>query len=461
MKSSRTKKSKLWGGRFTAGTAASVEAFTASIDIDRRLYRHDIRGSIAHARMLAKQRIIPASDARKIVRGLQAIEREIDAGKFVFSRADEDIHMNIERRLTELIGPAGGKLHTARSRNDQVALDMRLYLRDHVKDIVAALGTLRRALAAAAKKHVDVIMPGYTHLQRAQPVLLAHHLLAYIDMFERDRERLNDCLKRIDVLPLGAGALAGTALPIDRAYVARLLGFSRIAQNSIDAVSDRDFLLEFLGAASILFVHLSRLAEELVLWSSQEFGFVELPDAYCTGSSMMPQKKNPDVPELIRGKAGRVFGHLQALLTIMKGLPLAYNRDLQEDKMPLFDGVETVRTSLDLMSEVIAGLKVRSERMRDAVKDGFMNATDLADYLVERGLAFRDAHEIAGKIVQSCLAQKKRIEELPLAELKQFSRRFEEDVYRYISAEAMIERRRAPGGTARRNVVRRLKELRF
>jgi argininosuccinate lyase len=456
----KTSKKKLWGGRFISPTAASVEAFTASIDVDARLYRHDIRGSIAHAKMLAKQRIIPASDARKIVRGLQAVEREIDAGRFTFSQADEDIHMNIERRLIELIGPAGGKLHTGRSRNDQVALDMRLYLRDEVKNVLAGLQGLRRALAAAAENHLDVIMPGYTHLQRAQPVLFAHHLLAYVDMFERDGERFNDSVRRINVLPLGSGALAGTAFPIDRTYVAKLLGFPRISKNSIDAVSDRDFLLEFIAAASILFVHLSRLADELVLWSSQEFGFVELPDDYCTGSSMMPQKKNPDVPELIRGKTGRVFGHLQALLTIMKGLPLAYNRDLQEDKVPLFDTVETVKTSVQIMSEVIAGMKVRQERMSSAVKDGFMNATDLADYLVERGIAFRDAHEITGKVVQFCLEQKKRIEELSLAELKRFSGKFDTDVYRYISAEAIIERRRAVGGTARRNVVRRLKELR-
>jgi argininosuccinate lyase len=297
-------------------------------------------------------------------------------------------------------------------------------------------------------------------LQRAQPVLLAHHLLAYVDMFERDSERFNDGLERINVLPLGSGALAGTAFPIDRAYVAKLLGFPRLSKNSIDAVSDRDFLLEFLAAASILFVHLSRLADELVLWSSQEFSFIELPDGFCTGSSMMPQKKNPDVPELIRGKTGRIFGHLHALLTIMKGLPLAYNRDLQEDKIPLFDSVETVKTSVKIMSEVIAGMKVRRERMAGAVNDGFMNATDLADYLVERGAAFRDAHEIAGKVVQFCLAQKKRIEELSLAELKRFSGKFEKNVYRYISAEAVVGRRRAPGGTARRNVVRRLKELR-
>lgn len=460
MNNSRQKKPKLWGGRFADATARSVEAFTASIDVDVRLYRHDIRGSIAHARMLAKQRIIPASDARKIVRGLQAIEREIDGGKFKFSQADEDIHMNIERRLTELIGPAGGKLHTARSRNDQVALDMRLYLRDEVTNIIAGLQTLRLELARSAKKNIDVIMPGYTHLQRAQPVLLAHHLLAYVEMFERDSERLADCLERINVLPLGSGALAGTTFPIDRSYVAKLLDFPRVSKNSIDAVSDRDFLLEFLAAASILFVHPSRLADELVLWSSQEFGFIELPDGYCTGSSMMPQKKNPDVPELIRGKTGRVFGHLQSLLTIMKGLPLAYNRDLQEDKVPLFDTVDTVEGSVKIMAEVIAGMKVRRDRMLIAVKDGYMNATDLADYLVGRGVAFRQAHEIAGQIVQYCITQHKAIEDLSLAELKGFSKEFEKDIYRFISAEAVVGRRRALGGTARRNVERRLKELR-
>ena len=460
MSPSRTKKAKLWGGRFTSGTAPTVEAFTASIDVDARLYRHDIRGSIAHAKMLAKQRIIPASDARRIVRGLQIVEREIDSGKFVFSQADEDIHMNIERRLTELIGAAGGKLHTARSRNDQVALDMRLYLRDEVKNVIDELKALQRQLALAAKKNLDVIMPGYTHLQRAQPVLLAHHLLAYVDMFDRDCGRFVDGSERIDVLPLGSGALAGTTFPIDRAYVAKLLGFPRVSKNSIDAVSDRDFLLEFLAAASILFVHLSRLAEELVLWSSQEFGFIELPDGYCTGSSMMPQKKNPDVPELIRGKTGRVFGHLHSLLTIMKGLPLAYNRDLQEDKIPLFDTVDTVKASLRIMGEVIAGMKVRRERMLAAVKDGYMNATDLADYLVERSVPFRAAHEVAGKVVQYCVTEHKRIEELSMAELKRFSSKFEKNVYRYISAEAVVGRRRALGGTAKGNVLRRLKELR-
>jgi argininosuccinate lyase len=453
-------KKKLWGGRFASRTADSVEAFTASIAVDSRLYRHDIMGSIAHAKMLAKQRIIPARDGRKIVRGLQTIEREIDNGKFAFSPADEDIHMNIERRLTEMIGPAGGKLHTARSRNDQVALDMRLYLRDEVRIIIEGLRTLQRELARAAKKYLDVIMPGYTHLQRAQPVLLSHHLLAYYDMFQRDCERLAGCLERINVLPLGSGALAGTTFPIDRAYVAKLLGFPRISKNSIDAVSDRDFLLEFVAAAAILFVHLSRLADELVLWSSQEFGFIELPDGYCTGSSMMPQKKNPDVPELIRGKTGRVFGHLQALLTIMKGLPLAYNRDLQEDKVRLFDTADTVKASVKIMAEMIGGVKVKRERMLSAAQDGFMNATDLADYLAERGTPFRAAHEVAGKVVQFCLAQGKRIEDLTLAELKRFSNKIDKNVYDYLSAAAVVDRRRALGGTARRNVVRRLKELR-
>src|SRR6476660_2169370 len=384
----KAKKPKLWGGRFVANTVDSVESFTASIAIDARLYRHDIMGSIAHAKMLAKQGIISSSDAGKIVRGLQAIQREIDTGKFAFSAADEDIHMNIERRLSERIGSAGGKLHTARSRNDQVALDMRLFLRDEVKLILDALAALRQELAKAAEKYLDVIMPGYTHLQRAQPVLFAHHLLAYVDMFERDNERFAGCASRIDVLPLGSGALAGTTFPIDRAYVAKLLGFTRVSKNSIDAVSDRDFLLEFLAASSILFVHLSRLADEFVLWSSQEFGFVELPDGYCTGSSMMPQKKNPDVPELIRGKTGRVFGHLHALLTIMKGLPLAYNRDMQEDKIPLFDTVDTVKASVKIMSEIVAGMKVERERMQRAVEDGFMNGSNVADYLAERGVPF-------------------------------------------------------------------------
>jgi argininosuccinate lyase len=451
---------KLWGGRFAAGTVGSVEAFTASVDVDSRLYRHDIAGSIAHAKMLARQRIIPAQDARKIVRGLKTIEQEIASGKFVFSSADEDIHMNIERRLSEKIGAAGRKLHTARSRNDQVALDMRLFLREEVALINEDLQVLQQALTDAAKKHLDVIMPGYTHLQRAQPVRFAHHVLAYYEMFDRDRERLWSCLERINVLPLGAGALAGTSFPIDRRYVAKLLNFPRVSKNSIDTVSDRDFVLEFVSVAAVLFVHLSRLAEELVLWSSQEFGFVELPDRYCTGSSMMPQKKNPDVPELVRGKAGRVFGHLQALLTIMKGLPLAYNRDLQEDKIPLFDTVDTVKTSVRIMAEVVHGMKVRKDRMLTAAQDGFMNATDLADYLVKRGISFRDAHGISGRIVRHCAAKGCRIEDLSLKELKGFSKKIDKDIYDFLSTESVVNRRRAFGGTARDTVMRRLKELR-
>ena len=450
---------KLWGGRFAARTADSVEAFTASIDVDSRLYRHDIEGSIAHARMLARQRIISSREARKIVRGLRAIRREIERGRFPFSPADEDIHMNIERRLIQKIGAAGGKLHTARSRNDQVALDMRLYLREELKTILEALEALKRELARTAKRNLEVIMPGYTHLQKAQPVLFSHHLLAYVDMLDRDRERMSACLERVDVLPLGSGALAGTTFPIDRAYVARLLDFSKISKNSIDAVSDRDFVLEFLSASAILFVHLSRLAEEMILWSSQEFSFIELPDRYCTGSSMMPQKKNPDVPELIRGKSGRVFGHLQALLTVMKGLPLAYNRDLQEDKVPLFDTVDTVKASLGIMRELVRQLKVKKDRMLAAAQDGFMNATDLADYLVGRGLSFRSAHELAGKVVRFCLDRQRRIEELSLNELKRFSPKIDKAVYAYLTAEAVIQRRRAIGGTALANVRRRLKEI--
>ena len=459
MKGSKAKEKKLWGGRFASGTAASVEAFTASIHIDSRLYRYDIMGSIAHAKMLAKQGIIPTREGRKIVSGLKTIEAEIEQGDFQFSPADEDIHMNIERRLTEKIGPAGGMLHTARSRNDQVALDMRLFLREEVQLVIDALIALQREIASLAKRHIDVIMPGYTHLQRAQPVLFAHHLLAYYDMFDRDLQRFVESLKRINVLPLGSGALAGTTFPIDRVYVARLLAFPQISKNSIDAVSDRDFLIEFLAGSSILFVHLSRLADEWVLWSSQEFSFIELPDGYCTGSSMMPQKKNPDVPELIRGKTGRVFGHLQALLTIMKGLPLAYNRDLQEDKTPLFDTVDTVKASLQMMREIVQGVKVNADKMLTAAQDGFLNATDLADYLVERGEPFRSAHEIAGGIVKHCMVKGRRIEELALNELKDFSKKIKQDIYLYLSAEAVIGRRRALGGTARKNVERRLKEI--
>ncbi len=450
---------KLWGGRFAAQTASSVEAFASSIDVDSRLYRQDIAGSIAHARMLARQRIISAREGQKIVRGLKAIQKEIESGDFHFSSADEDIHMNIERRLTQRIGPAGEKLHTARSRNDQVALDMRLYLREELEAILKVVEGLKLELARAAKRYLKVIMPGYTHLQRAQPVLFSHHLLAYVDMLDRDKERMSGCLERINVMPLGSGALAGTTFPIDRAYVAKLLNFPRISKNSIDAVSDRDFVLEFLSVSAILFVHLSRLAEEMILWSSIEFGFIEIPDRYCTGSSMMPQKKNPDVPELIRGKTGRIFGHLQALLTVMKGLPLAYNRDLQEDKVPLFDTVGTVKASLGIMRELVRQIKIKKERMLAAAQDGFMNATDLADYLVSRGMSFRSAHALVGRVVRFCLDQHRRIEDLSLKDLQRFSPMIGKDIYAYLTPEAAIQRRRAIGGTAPANVRRRLREI--
>ena len=453
------KKKQLWGGRFGDSPADSVVAFTASVHVDRRLYRHDIAGSVAHARMLGRQRIIPPGDARKIVAGLRAVQKEIESGAFPFRAADEDIHMNIERRLTEKVGSVGEKLHTARSRNDQVSLDMRLYLREALDRILKELDSLRQALAGAARRHESVLMPGYTHLQRAQPVLFAHHLLAYVEMFERDGSRYRHCREQTDVMPLGSGALAGTGFPIDRAYVAELLGFPRLSQNSIDAVSDRDFVLEFLSASAILFVHLSRLADELILWSSEEFGFVELPDAYCTGSSMMPQKKNPDVAELIRGKTGRVYGHLHALLSVMKGLPLAYNRDLQEDKEPLFDTVDTVIACLVMARELLDGLEVRRERMRAAAEDGFMNATDLADYLVGRGLSFRAAHDVVGRLVRHCIDTGRKLQELSLEEFRSYCPAVEAEVHEILSLRAGVERRRAPGGTAPVNVRRRLRKL--
>jgi argininosuccinate lyase len=452
-------KKKLWTGRIKASTAHSVEAFTSSIDVDRRLYRYDIAGSIAHVKMLARQRIILPSEAQKIVRGLEDIEKEIERSQFLFSSADEDIHMNIERRLTEKIGAVAEKLHTARSRNDQVALDLRLYLREELKAILDALRRFKMELARTAKRNLKVIMPGYTHLQRAQPVLFSHHLLAYVDMLDRDEQRVEGCAERVNVLPLGSGALAGTTFPIDRTYVAKVLGFPRLSKNSIDAVSDRDFVLEFLSDSAIIFVHLSRLAEEMILWSSEEFGFIELPDRYCTGSSMMPQKKNPDVPELVRARTGRVYGHLQALLTVMKGLPLAYNRDLQEDKVPLFDTVDTVKTSLEIMREVVRGMKVNKGRMLAAAQDGLMNATDLADYLVRRGMTFRSAHALVGRIVRYCLDSHRRIEKLSLKELRRFCPRIEKDVYGYLALDAVVERRRALGGTASDNVRQRLREM--
>lgn len=443
----------------TEPTDRRVEAFTTSYPIDCRLYPYDIAGSLAHCRMLARQRIIPPREARRIVAALQEILRELDGGSFPTDPADEDIHMAIERRLIEKVGPVGGKLHTARSRNDQVALDLRLFMRAALSEIDQRLVALRRAFAALATRHAALVMPGYTHLQPAQPVLLAHHLLAYATMLERDRERFRDCGNRLNELPLGSGALAGTTFPIDREFVARELGFARLSTNSMDAVSDRDFALEFLAAAAILGVHLSRFAEDLILWCSQEFGFVELPDAFATGSSIMPQKKNPDVAELVRGKSGRLNGNLVALLTTLKGLPLTYNRDLQEDKQPVFDTVDTVSACLAVLAAMVPKLRFNRERLQAAATRGFTLATELADYLSTRGVPFREAHGIVGEIVRHCLTTGRQLQDLDVKELQGFSPRFAPDVRAWLSAEAAVARRRAPGGTAPENVRKQLRRL--
>src|SRR3989339_2458 len=393
----------MWGGRFAEKTAASVAAFTASIHYDARLYRHDIAGSRAHARMLARQGLISEAEGALIVQGLAQIEQEIEAGKFVFRPELEDIHMNIEKSLVEKIGPAGEKLHTPRSRNDQVALDVRLYLREECRGLIELVAELQTACVVLARKYEQAVMPGYTHLQRAQPVLVAHHLLAYYEMFGRDRERFTDGLKRINVMPLGAAALAGTGLPIDREFVAKELGFPKVTANSMDTVGDRDFIIEFMSAASLIQIHLSRLSEELVLWTTEEFSFVTLADSFCTGSSIMPQKKNPDIPELIRGKSGRGVGNLMSLLMLLKGLPMTYNRDLQEDKEPLFDTVDTVSQSVAIMAQLLGNLTFNEARLAAGLGGGYMTATDLADYLVRKDIPFRQAHAIVGRTVAYAL----------------------------------------------------------
>ncbi|AJF05752.1 argininosuccinate lyase [Geoalkalibacter subterraneus] len=451
---------KPWAGRFTQPTDQFVEEFTASIDFDKRLYRYDIQGSIAHARMLAKQQIITEEDATTIIAGLEAILKDIEAGEFEFKVSLEDIHMNIEARLIERVGPVGGKLHTARSRNDQVALDIRLYLRDELRQIRQYLDCLQEALLGQAEKNLGVIMPGYTHLQTAQPVLFSHHMMAYYEMFCRDAGRLDDLARRVNIMPLGAGALAGTTFPIDREYVAEQLGFDGVTRNSLDSVSDRDFALEFCAAGSILMMHLSRLSEELILWSSADFNFIELTDAFCTGSSIMPQKKNPDVPELVRGKSGRVYGNLMSLLTLMKSLPLAYNKDMQEDKEPLFDTIDTVKGSLKIFADMIAQMGVKAEPMRIAAARGFSTATDVADYVVRKGLPFRQAHEVVGKTVRYCIEHKKEIEELTLEEFRIFSDLIGEDIYDYVTLDASVNARRATGGTAREAVEREIQRAR-
>ncbi|MGQ7244445.1 argininosuccinate lyase [Salinicola sp. V024] len=437
-----------WGGRFSEPTDAFVAAFTASIPFDKRLYHHDIRGSIAHATMLARVGVLTDDERDRIIEGLNAIEGEIERGEVEWSIALEDIHMNIEARLTDKIGITGKKLHTGRSRNDQIATDIRLYLRDEIDAVAAELARLRSGLIELADREADTIMPGFTHLQTAQPVTFGHHLLAWQEMLTRDHERLLDCRKRVNVLPLGAAALAGTTYPIDRHVTAELLGFDRPSENSLDAVSDRDFAIEFTAFASILLMHLSRMSEEMVLWASAQFDFVDLPDRFCTGSSIMPQKKNPDVPELVRGKTGRVYGHLMSLLTLMKSQPLAYNKDNQEDKEPLFDTLDTVKGCLRAFADMAPALKAKPESMLEAARRGFSTATDLADYLVRAGVAFRDAHEIVGKAVAYGIEQGKDLSEMTLEELQRFSEVINEDVFEVLTLEGSVAARNHIGGTA-------------
>ena len=437
---------KLWGGRFSKNTNELVDAFNASIDFDKRLYREDITGSMAHARMLAKCGIIPQADAERIVEGLQGILQDIEAGNFTFSTELEDIHMNVEARLTERIGDAGARLHTARSRNDQVALDMHMYMKREVAEIAELLLRFEEALLTVAKQHDKTLMPGYTHLQRAQPITFAHHLLAYFGMLQRDFSRLLGVFERADWMPLGAGAIAGTTFPIDRFYVAEQLHFGTVYPNSMDAVSDRDYVIEFLSFAATLMMHMSRLSEELCLWSSTEFGFVELDDAFATGSSMMPQKKNPDISELVRGKTGRVYGHLMALLTTLKGLPLTYNKDLQEDKEGFFDAVDQVKFTLAVYRDMLLTMTVKVDRMAEAVAHDFSNATDLADYLVRKGLPFRQAHAVVGKTVAYAILQHKFLLELTLDEFQKFSPLVEEDVREALDPRHCVDARVSYGG---------------
>lgn len=450
---------KPWSGRFTASTNEFVEAFTASVDFDQRLYAYDIMGSVAHAKMLAKVGVLTEQECQQIVSGLEEIKQEIEQGTFQWSVSLEDVHMNIESRLTAKIGIVGKKLHTGRSRNDQVATDIRLYLRHEIDLIISELNRLLTALANVAEREATTIMPGFTHLQSAQPITFGHHLLAWCEMLLRDRSRLQDCRKRVNAMPLGAAALAGTTYPIDRAYSAELLGFEAIAANSLDAVSDRDFAIEFAADAALMMMHLSRFSEELVLWSSAQFDFIELSDAFCTGSSIMPQKKNPDVPELVRGKTGRVYGHLQSLLTLMKSQPLAYNKDNQEDKEPLFDVVDTIRGCLKVYADMIPSLQVKTDNMRQAAKAGFTTATDLADYLVGKGVAFRDAHEVVGKAVRYCIDNQCDLADLDLSVLQDFSNVIEQDVFDVLTLEGSVAARNHLGGTAPEQVKQAVQRL--
>lgn len=451
---------KLWQGRFEQPMNKQVEEFTASIHFDKRLYRYDVEGSIAHCRMLAACKIISDEDASRIVAGLGEIQREIERGEIDFASAQEDIHMAVEQHLIQKIGEVGGKLHTGRSRNDQICLDMRLYLRDVLQQCRNLLCELQKVLVSLAEQNLGVIMPGFTHLQHAQPILLSHHLMAYYEMFGRDDERFAGCVARTNILPLGSAALAGTTLPINMEWTAKYLGFPRITTNSIDAVSDRDYLIEFNAAAAILMMHVSRMAEELILWSTSEFAFIEISDAFCTGSSIMPQKKNPDVPELMRGKAARVYGNLLALLTLTKALPLAYNRDLQEDKEPAFDTADTVLSTLRLLAKLLPEVRFNRERLGAMAAEGFTLATDLADYLVRRGVPFRKAHHVVGQLVQHCLHRGRKLADCSIEELKSFHKAFDHDVFPYLDMKSVVDRRTSMGGTASSRVQEALAQAR-
>ena len=454
---STAKPAKAWGGRFTEATDALVERFTTSLPIDQQLFEYDIQGSMAHCQTLLKAKVLTKTECQKLIRGLTRVRTELRESRFPFADSDEDIHMAVERRLTELTGPLGGKLHTGRSRNDQVTLDLRLYLRDQLHVLANQINTVQSALVQQAQKHINTMIPGYTHLQRAQPVSLAHHFLAYVEMLERDKDRANDALRRMNVMPLGAGALAGSNYRTDRTFTAKLLDFPAVSQNSLDAVSDRDYVAEVLSVLSLIMMHLSRLSEELIMWSSQEFSFVELPDAFCTGSSMMPQKKNPDVSELIRGKTGRVYGQLLAILTTLKGLPLSYNRDLQEDKEPLFDALQTVLDSLTIYAELIQLIEVRQGVVKEAVESGYLLATELADHLVQEGVPFREAHSIVGRLVQRCIKGNQELRDLSLKDLKSASRHFTEKALTFMTVQGAVDRKAQIGGTARKQVEKQVR----
>jgi len=445
---------KLWGGRFSQATDQLVEKFNASIDVDKRLYASDIKGSIAHLKMMANEGIITREEADSLIQGLDRVRDKMDNNEIPFTDSLEDIHMHVEDALGYESGDLAKKLHTGRSRNDQVALDIRIYLKDETINIIQMLKGFQKALVTMARKHLTVIMPGYTHMQRAQPVLFAHHLLAYYEMMNRDIQRFEDSIKRVDVMPLGAAALAGTTYPLNREYTRQVLDFGSVSENSIDSVSDRDFVMEFISHASICMIHLSRLSEELILWSSSEFSFITISDAFTTGSSIMPQKKNPDVAELVRGKTGRVVGNLMAILTTMKSLPMAYNKDMQEDKEPLFDTIDTLKICTEVYTRMLPNIQVNADKMKQACKQGFLNATDFADYLVNRGLPFRQAHSVAGKAVAFGLSQNKELDELSLDQLQTFSELIEADIYHFISLDQMISRRVSYGGTSFDNVAR-------